>query len=845
MRRIAIVGLILISFYGVWGQTSTSSTGNWSDPSIWSAGVPTTTSTANVNNTITIDQNVSVTSGTFSFGVCAAAVGTGCTSTSDDVLITDEPGGNAYTLTATGGTILIKEGITTFEGTATLDNVTLTIYRHATLILGATQFLNQSNITIYGTLIINGNLANNNNGTGTFNIQSNGLVQVNGNYEASTGNVDVTGGGDLFTTGTLVTNGSSDIFGSTNDCTTGPCSGQNLCSFSNTVASSMVLCAGSDPGTLTCTTSGGTPTYQWQYSASAAGAYTSITAGGGYNTATLDITPTTIDATGYSAPSTPPSSSGTRYYRCAVTSGGCTGYSAPVGVTLIASNSWVGTTSDWHTTSNWCNNTVPVSGTSKTIAAFPTGSGKFYPIVSTATANINNLTIASGASVTVNGQTLNIFGNLTTTGSLTSNSSATVAFVGTSAQTISGASFTQFNNLTINNASGVSISGNNRSVAGALTLSNGNLNLNGFTLTIGTSAASTGSVSRTSGYVYGGFIQRYFGTTATALANGLFPIGSTADYRPFSVGYTSALTTGGYVRLSHTGTQYTFSNVSFFDDPPTNSATVLRRSDSFWTATTNGIAGGGTSLQIEAGGTSFSNPATLTDFRIVRSADVVGSNGTSSGTALDPRIQRTGLTAANLANTFYVGSINLATPLPVTLSEFDATLTKEGVALNWSTLTEVNADYFDIEKSINGFDFQPIGRLAAHGPNIGYSFLDQNTQFSRAYYRLKNVDLAIGQAPAKFEYSKVISVEKQGFHNYGVLVYPNPVENKSFTIQVGDGNPVEGQVMLCDLSGRTISKELRNNVQGEYQISDNLQSGFYFLKVYTSTIRQTVKIVIK
>ena len=91
----------------------------------------------------------------------------------------------------------------------------------------------------------------------------------------------------------------------------------------------------------------------------------------------------------------------------------------------------------------------------------------------------------------------------------------------------------------------------------------------------------------------------------------------------------------------------------------------------------------------------------------------------------------------------------------------------------------------------------------------------------------------------------MISVENQGFHDYGVLVYPNPVENKSFTILVGDGNPMEGQVMLCDLSGRTISKELRNNVQGEYQITENLQSGFYLLKVYTSTIRQTVKVIVK
>jgi hypothetical protein len=90
-----------------------------------------------------------------------------------------------------------------------------------------------------------------------------------------------------------------------------------------------------------------------------------------------------------------------------------------------------------------------------------------------------------------------------------------------------------------------------------------------------------------------------------------------------------------------------------------------------------------------------------------------------------------------------------------------------------------------------------------------------------------------------------VSVEKLGFQNYGVVVYPNPVEDRTVNIKVGDGSPVEGQVMLCDLSGRTISSELRNNVQGEYQISETLQSGFYLLKVNTNNIRQTVKVIVK
>ena len=861
MKRIVLVGLAFNAIV-TFSQTSSLSTGNWSDPSIWSTGVvPPTTVTVNADHSIVIDQNISVTTGTFNFGSCSNGVSTGCSATTNDEYITDSPGGTAYTLNTTGGTINVKDGTTTFEGAATLDNVNLVVYRHATLILGTTQFLNQSNITVYGTLIINGDLNNNNNGSGTFNIQTAGVVYVNGNYTATTGNVDITGGGDIFTTGTITTNGSSDLFGSTNDCTVGPCSGRSLCEFSLSISANQVICNSaavnaSTPTDLTSTVSGngGALTYSWQTSTSPSG-FSNATSGtppvptAGLATGTNTNSTYTVDPSYYS-------SGGTNYFRLYVYDAGgggvpaCGAFSPSVSFISVGNTGWLGTTNDWHTTSNWCNNTVPTSSspTTVTINTFLTGSGKFQPVISAA-AEVRNLTVNSSATVTISGaNTLNIYGDLTTNGTLTSDATSTVAFVATNrVQNIDGNAVTNFSNLTINNTfatqPAVTISSNNRVVSGTLTLTSGNVDLNGFTLTVGTSAASTGNVSRTGGWLYGGFLQRYFGTAATTLANGLFPIGSSIDYRPFSVGYTSGLTTGGYVRISHSGTQYTSQAVSFFDDPPTNSVTVLKRSDSFWTATTNGISGGGSGFEIEAGGTSFSWDATLSHFRVTRAADVVGVNGTTSGSISDPRIQRTGLTATDLANTFYVGSINLLTPLPITLSDFSASLSKEGVELNWTTLTEENADFFQVEKSTNGIDFNSIAKVAAHGNSlekIDYYLLDQNTNFSKAYYRLKNVDL-----DGAFTYSKIVSVEKQGFINTGILVYPNPVENRVLNVQIGDGSPVEGIISLCDLSGKSVSSERRDNVQGEYQVTDNVPIGFYLLKVQTLNARQTVKIVIQ
>jgi len=100
-------------------------------------------------------------------------------------------------------------------------------------------------------------------------------------------------------------------------------------------------------------------------------------------------------------------------------------------------------------------------------------------------------------------------------------------------------------------------------------------------------------------------------------------------------------------------------------------------------------------------------------------------------------------------------SIVQSNSLPVELVEFSATrLGKQSARLTWATATEVGSDYFDIERSRDGFAFAPIGRVAAAGNSQrveAYQFDDEQGLAGRNFYRLRQVDVnGQGRIPQAF-----------------------------------------------------------------------------------------------
>ena len=166
--------------------------------------------------------------------------------------------------------------------------------------------------------------------------------------------------------------------------------------------------------------------------------------------------------------------------------------------------------------------------------------------------------------------------------------------------------------------------------------------------------------------------------------------------------------------------------------------------------------------------------------------------------------------------------------LAVNLLNFFGFSRKNYNELNWQTTSEINNNYFDVEKSIDGITYEKIGEVAGHGSsniNQFYNFLDNNIKTNINFYRLKQVDFN-----GKYNYSKVVKIGGNASIDEEVFtVFPNP--SKDFAaVQIKDFARENYQVSLYDIKGKLIQNstlyqgstivyfDLRRLYNGEYII---------------------------
>ncbi len=139
--------------------------------------------------------------------------------------------------------------------------------------------------------------------------------------------------------------------------------------------------------------------------------------------------------------------------------------------------------------------------------------------------------------------------------------------------------------------------------------------------------------------------------------------------------------------------------------------------------------------------------------------------------------------------------------LPVELSQFDAAAVNDHVDVDWTTGSELNSAWFNVQRSPDAETFTTVGRVTAAGHSnspIDYYFKDGSPLPGLSYYRLEQVDVN-----GDTELSHMVPVFFRG--NGGMQVYPNPAkEELNLSIELATSGYYEWSVL--DASGRAVIK---------------------------------------
>ena len=471
-------------------------------------------------------------------------------------------------------------------------------------------------------------------------------------------------------------------------------------------------------------------------------------------------------------------------------------------------------------------NTVNYNGTAQTILA----------------TTYHHLTLSGSAAKTAAGN-ISVQGNWTRSGTaIFTPGTNTVTFnaaAGTAAQTIAAVGGETFNNLTINSAFATSpqiILSNAVTVSAILTMTAGNINLNSNSITLTSTAngALVHGLTSASGWMYGGSITRNRPASTTisvGTARSLFPLGSTTNWRPFLVGQTSNANSAGTMTVLHNASDNTTSTVTFPEG-------ITRRHNNFWTLSTATITAGAT-YTLQAGGTTWgtieAGAPGLADLRMSTSTGVVGTHGAATG-GPDFRVNRTAVAFADLANNYHVASTDeINTTLPIELVSFNGDVVENNVRLSWETASELNNDFFTVERSSGGEVFSSIGQVKGNGTTSegsSYALVDHSPIYGTTYYRLKQTDF-----DGTFTYSKIIDVNYDGSTIPVMEVFPNPSSGNELNIKITGLKNIESvPVSMYDQLGRECVKlwidvdQNSGTAIKSFSPEPNLPHGMYILR---------------
>ncbi|NIJ51497.1 T9SS type A sorting domain-containing protein [Dyadobacter arcticus] len=199
-----------------------------------------------------------------------------------------------------------------------------------------------------------------------------------------------------------------------------------------------------------------------------------------------------------------------------------------------------------------------------------------------------------------------------------------------------------------------------------------------------------------------------------------------------------------------------------------------------------------------------------------------GSSAVSLGLNEVGEVETVGKTFVNLT------AVSAKTSLPVTLADFTASKEENGVTLKWRTSEEENSNFFEIQRGIDGKNWEALGQVESAGVSkklLSYTFRDIDPLAGVNLYRLKMVD-----HDNSFAYSQIRNVNFESVSAFNV--YPNPAAGL-IQIDTDDWLKVKSIEVINSLgmTVRTLDVAKTGSASKKEMNLQTLSAGVYIIKM--------------
>jgi hypothetical protein len=213
-------------------------------------------------------------------------------------------------------------------------------------------------------------------------------------------------------------------------------------------------------------------------------------------------------------------------------------------------------------------------------------------------------------------------------------------------------------------------------------------------------------------------------------------------------------------------------------------------------------------------------------------SDLVWTDLAAVQNSINATLTKTGLTNRG---EYIIDELDVS--LPVNLLNFNAYAETSSIQVEWTTSSEKNNDFFTLEKSTDGINFEVAATVKGAGNSSvshNYSYTDYSSVKGIVYYRLAQTDF-----DGKTHYFQIVSVGSESKNNFELVkTYPNPFQN-FVSVDFISNSERQITIQIIGMDGIIIFQNTISGIKGynsySYEQASLLADGIYVMNISDET----------